>query len=464
MTDSLQRNILVLEINEVPWKLIDRFKSDLRFPNIKKYFSSSKTFTTYAVDSGELHPWVTWPTIHRGINNEKHEIKFFGQDVSTFKGIPIWEEFRKKDLSIGICGSLQSWPPINPGKGGFYIPDIFAHDEKCIPSYIEPLQKFGQYMLSKSGRVVNEGAIFNFELLFLLLSLPRLGISMSTLIKALTQVVMELLDHTYLERRQMYQTILMWDVFKSLYKVNNPPIFSTFFTNHLANAMHRYWQNIFPEEFSERYSNKPKCHYGTMIFALDIVDNLLKDAMSFCKQNPNITLVFATSMGQDKRELKDHEGYEASIVNVHKLFNLFNIRENDYKVLLAMVPQAACEVVNSEKRKYISEVLKQCHSLSGALLFDVEEMGNSLSITIKTPPRKDIDSDVFNLGNGNSNCSWEEAGIKMHEVEAGTAYHVPEGILAVYGSGIKPDDSRSVIKTDKVKSFLLDLAFQGAIL
>src|SRR5688500_16209122 len=126
--------LLLLEINEIPWRLIDRHLSDPALSHLGRFFSRAAQYTSVAVDTGELSPWVTWPTLHRGMSNQQHGIKNLGQDPSTFRGKPIWEEIREQGGTIGICGSMQSWPPIDPGPGGFYMPDTFAHDSRCIPT------------------------------------------------------------------------------------------------------------------------------------------------------------------------------------------------------------------------------------------------------------------------------------------------------------------------------------------
>ena len=47
-----------------------------------------------------LDPWLIWPTVHRGMNYKKHNIKNLGQDPNTFKGNPIWKEYRQKGFNI----------------------------------------------------------------------------------------------------------------------------------------------------------------------------------------------------------------------------------------------------------------------------------------------------------------------------------------------------------------------------
>lgn len=479
----LKRKLLILEINEIPWRVIDKFKFDPRFPHIRPFFDNSKTYTTIAesgdcsntdtklvyglskegkkivVDSDELSPWVTWPTFHCGLKNKEHGIKFLGQDITTFKGKPIWEEFLKRGYSVGVCGSLQSWPPLDPGKDGFYIPDTFAHDESCIPQFIEPFQKFNLDQVQKNGLVIRE-EILSKNLLPFLISLPKLGISLDTITEIIKHLLSEMIDRKYAIRRTTFQSILLWDIFKSLYNVNDPPAFSTFFTNHFASVMHRYWNYIFPDDFKESYKNSNSINYENMRFALQFVDKILKDSINFCEINPDITLVFATSMGQDAIIYDSYEGYSAEIEDIAKLLSILNINSEQYKPLLAMVPQVALEVSNESVKTKIKQGLSKCFSLTSKQVFSVEDAGKSVSITVYKPTAKDVNHGGFIYKNGNNEdikITWDRAGLIMHELDVATAYHVPEGIMAIYGKNVMPSDSREVIQLKDCKQTLLNL-------
>ncbi|MFK7826592.1 MAG: hypothetical protein AB8G05_20800 [Oligoflexales bacterium] len=241
----IPRPILVLEINEVPWKVLDLYLNNKDYPNISKFFESEETYTTISNDDRELSPWITWPSFHRGLNNCDHGIRFLGQDPISFKGVPIWEEYTKKNFSIGICGSLQSWPPIDPGKNGFYLPDTFALDSRCYPSHLEPIQKFNLDQVKKNGRVVNKKSFKISDGLRLSKDLIKAGISVHTIKELVKQLSFE---HFYPYRksyRPIFQGVLFWDIFCKCFNSHNPPSFSTYFTNHIAGLMHRYWHHIF---------------------------------------------------------------------------------------------------------------------------------------------------------------------------------------------------------------------------
>jgi hypothetical protein len=453
------RPLLLLEMNEIPWRVVDLYKEDPRFPSLRRFFAESATYTTIAADSGELSPWVTWPTLHRGMPNDEHGIYNLGQDPATFKGVPLWEEYRSRGLSIGVCGSLQSWPPMDPGAGGFYIPDTFAHDSKCVPEWVEPFQEFNLAQVKRNGRVVQSRFGIK-EVLRLLVSLPRLGVGVATLGAVFGQLLGERFDRNRLARRAIFQTVLLWDVFKGLYKPADPPAFSSFFTNHVAGVMHRYWHHVFPEDFGDRYAGRPRPHKSTMDFAMGYVDRILADAMRFQERNPELVVVFASSMGQAAVLRDEHEGVEASVPNPEKLMHALGISQNDYRPLLAMVPQVAVEIRDDRIRGATHQAIEACTTDSGAPLFSVQEIGASLSITILTPRLKDIRKGGFTDGNG-ARHSWEAAGIAMNPVHPGTAYHIPEGTLALRGRGIKGSDSRTEIPAPKVKALLMEAAGVG---
>ena len=487
---QLARKLLLLEINEIPWRLIDKFKNHQLLPNIKTFFDNSKTYTTILlpiskkiselktvkglskenkkilIDSEELSPWVTWPTFHRGISSSEHKIKFLGQDITTFKGKPIWQEFLDAGCNIGICGSLQSWPPVYPGKEGFYIPDTFAHDENCYPEYIKSLQRFNLDQVQRNGLVIRKEGLLSKELAKFLFSISKFGLTFKTLLKIVTQLINENFNKNYLVRRVGFQSIILWDVFKSLYDIKSPPAISTFFTNHVASIMHRYWHDVFPEDFNNLYKDKKRIHYRTMLFALKIIDDIIRDAMDFCKSNPDIAVVFATGMGQDAIQYTEYEGYSAEIEEVDKLFNVIEINKNEYKMLIAMVPQVALEVPSETVRDKIKKSLSNCITVNLKPLFSVDEMGNTLSITIHNPTAADADAGVFLFTKSEKekiDIKWDFAGIKIHKLEPTTGYHIPEGILAIYGDGIKSDSSREKIELTKCKSLLMRLAFGDSI-
>jgi hypothetical protein len=454
--------ILLLEINEVPWRLIDRYIDRPEYPHIRAIFSGSHHFTSRAVDTGELSPWVTWPTLHRGMNNEQHGIRNLGQDPSTFKGKPIWQDVREAGGSIGICGSMQSWPPIDPGLDGFFIPDTFAHDEACIPNYLNPLQAFNLDQVRNNARVVSDALPPARNKLALISALVRSGIRARTIYRIMAQLIGERFDSSLRLRRPIYQTVLFWDVFRKQFNSASPPAFSTFFTNHIAGVMHRYWCDVFPEDFPDRKPCIGESQEPLMRFALRVLDHILADVLAWARTNPDLVVIFASSMGQGAVYREHHEGIEIVVKELPTLMHHAGLDAHDYRPLLAMVPQIAVEVHDPSKRKNAKVILESTSAGNGEQFIRVKEVGVSLSITVGTPSLDALNKDQVRIGS--RELSWDEAGLRREDVEPGTGYHVPEGTLMVYSSANATTpllQNRMTVHADKLKSWMLDIIRHG---
>ncbi len=453
------RPLLLLEMNEIPWRLLDRALGDPRWPHLTAFFAAAQTYTTVTPDRGELSPWVTWPSFHRGIPNTEHGIANLGQDVATFRGVPLWQEYRRRGLNVGVCGSMQSWPPLDPGAGGFYIPDTFAHDERCIPAYLEPLQRFNLGLVRKNGLVVRDLGLASAAALRLVPALVRARLRPRTLALAAAQIALERVDRARAARRPIFQTLLFWDIFRGLYRPRTPPALATFFTNHVAGVMHRYWDHVFPEDFPGR-AGRDRRHVATMDFALSVCDDIVADALDFARARPDLLVAFATSMGQAAVH-RDTEGVAASVTDLGRLLATFGAPAGSYKPLLAMVPQVAAEVPDAALRASLARAFGRATTKSGRRLFLAQDIGQSLSITILTPRRPDIDAGGFyqaDEAGRQSHVAWADAGVTMNDFSGGTGYHVPEGVLALVGRGLAPRDDRARMPSTDAKGLLMRLA------
>jgi len=454
--------LLLLEVNEVPWRLLDRYVDAPELPNLSAFLRGSHQFTTVAVDTGELSPWVTWPTLHRGMNNERHGVKNLGQDPTTFRGTPVWEEIRRKGGSIGVFGSMQSWPPIDPGPGGFYVPDTFAHDARCIPASLGPVQAFNLAQVRRNARVVDRSAPRVTEALSALRALLGAGVRWSTLARVAAQLAGERFDSSRSARRPIFQTILFWDVFRQHYDPGRPPAFATFFTNHIAGVMHRYWKDVFPEDFpGDPPDGRGESREALMRFALGELDAMLADVIAWSARNPDLVVVLAASMGQAAVHREQHEGFELVVEDLALLMQSVGLRREDYRALLAMVPQVAVQVTSPEKRAQARDTLQGATTVGGSRFIRVQEIGDSLSISVGCPSRAQMEEGKALLG-GRA-IPWTDAGLRIQEVEAGTGYHIPEGSFAVWSPRNPPGEAspRSRVDADRVKEWLLAVIADG---
>ena len=114
MTNNYKKSLIIYELNEIPKKVLENFVYKNPKSNLAKLYNNNGFSETFTNDSGELHPWSSWPTFHRGVNSQIHNIKFLNQDFIDAKKFPtIWEKLNLQGFSIGIFGSLQSFPPFS---------------------------------------------------------------------------------------------------------------------------------------------------------------------------------------------------------------------------------------------------------------------------------------------------------------------------------------------------------------
>jgi hypothetical protein len=448
------RPVLLLELNEIPLRIWKHYAGSGRFPAISRMLSESFLLETKIVDSGELSPWSTWPTFHRGLSNDQHGIFHLGQDPTTFKGVPIWEEYRKRGHSVGVFGSLQSWPPRDPGANGFYLPDTFSPDERCFPASLEPLQSFNLSQVRANARVMNSKVVARPPDLQLLRTLIGSGVRLKTLFRILRQLVAERFQSSLRERRVSFQALLFWDVFRALFNATNPPAFSTFFTNHVASVMHRYWNHIFPEDFPESFRPHERKHLPTMDYAMGVIEEILEEVFQWRGRNPELLVLVANSMGQAAILRDAHEGFEFLLQEPLKLLGLLKA-EGGARQNLAMMPQVSLEFSCEEEALRAETALREVKTLQGAPLLSFGRKGPSLSITALTPKAKELERGLVLVAG--REISIKESGFVHTKVTAGTAYHIPEGII--FALGLKDKDKRpNRIDATDAKALILDWA------
>src|ERR1700686_2642877 len=78
--ELMPNKIIFFELNEVPWRIVEYFRQWRPQSSLAKMLRESRTYETLAEDTS-LSPWITWPTVHRGVTDEKHGIRSFGQPL-----------------------------------------------------------------------------------------------------------------------------------------------------------------------------------------------------------------------------------------------------------------------------------------------------------------------------------------------------------------------------------------------
>ena len=334
------KKIVLFELNEVPYKILDQFCKDHSASFLAKTLRYCPQYTVSSYDQN-LHPWTTWPSLHRGVDVQKHQIKNFGQDLTATNQEypPIWEMLTSHGIKTGVFGSLHSFPlPKNSEDYAFYVPDAFATDARTHPESASLFQEFNLAMTRDSGRTVAKRIHWS-GAANILFNCRQLGIQPSTFADLAKHAVAEKITPWKRIRRRTYQAVLGFDVFMKLLSATKPQ-FCTFFTNHVASSMHRYWAAKFPDDYPEcDFDQKWRQTYGNEIdFSMDKVDGFLKRLADFVDINPDYSIWVCASMGQAATKAKKVET-QLVIKNLSKFLKAFGLHEGDWERCQSMVPQ-----------------------------------------------------------------------------------------------------------------------------
>src|SRR5262245_17490005 len=143
-------SVVFVEVNEADQHFLEKFINAGKLPTLSRWRDEGAFVTTrvpgwsYKNDRSwrEIMPWIIWPSVYTGLAPERHGILAFGQDTNGIRGKCIWDVLDQHGISVGVLGSLLSYPPRNHGHATFYIPENLADDAECFPPEARPLQEF----------------------------------------------------------------------------------------------------------------------------------------------------------------------------------------------------------------------------------------------------------------------------------------------------------------------------------
>ena len=425
--------LIIYELNELPKKILNYYVDLRPHSTLAKLKKDHLYRNTFSHDIGELHPWSTWPTFYRGVNNELHKINFINQDKSfADENYPsVWNILIKHAISIGIFGSLQSYPPVKNENVDFYLPDTFAPDFKAFPESLSSFQKFNLAIVGNNNATARKLRIVDIKN-FLKCFLDG-TIDPKTLIYIAMHLSKELISPKYKNRRALIQPIIGFDPYFKLLKEYQPR-FTTFFTNHLAGQLHRFWYDLFPNDFGRVVRDRSNFKKESIIKALDIADHQLKKLIIFARNN-NYNLWVASSMGQGAI---DRGGYKKEIFlkEPYKLLKCLNLNIDEYKFLPAMYPDINIKCKDDSATKKICSKLEKLCDKSNNQIIKLRYLPslNTVNLCINNISINESEKNIFF---NKIKFNLDETGFEFFERDEGTGYHIPEGILLAYGDASK---------------------------
>jgi hypothetical protein len=428
----MPRKIVLLEANEIPWRIYDEFCVWRPESRLARLLPRCRQFTTVSPDAIPLSPWITWPTLHRGVSGETHGIKYFGETLESVDAQwpPIWKLLVDGGVETGVFGPIHSYPlPSDAERYSFYVPDTFAASEECYPDALTCFQRFNLSMTAESTRNVSTRIDWKTAASFLARA-PGLGLRASTALAVVGQLIGERRDPWRRVRRRTFQPVLAFDLFLKQLRATQPA-FSNFFTNHVASSLHRYWAATFPDEYDdfELGEDWVSQFKSEIEFTMTWADRFFGDLVDFVDAHPEYVLLVTSSMGQAavKAERVETMLY---IQDLDRFMQAAGVAPGQWSQRPAMAPKVSV-CVEEEARERFATFLSGLELYGEPANFEEKEAG------------------FFNVGIGNKNVHdlprlakhdgrdvpFDELGLDFRKVEdeaGSTAYHIPQGTFFVY--------------------------------
>ncbi len=447
--------IILFELNEVPVRIIDYYRRLRPDSWLASSAAKVKKYETFSENQGHLSPWNTWPTVHRGVANDRHYISDFNQDLTEVdrEFPPIWQILAKNGIRTGVFGSLHSYPlPREITNYDFYVPDVFAAGSECFPANVEVFQEVNLRLSRESARNVDRSVPFG-AIAKLLANIGDLGFRPSTMLDVGGHLALEKLSPWKTTRRRTYQSVIAFDIFFKLVNKQKPD-FVTFFTNHVASSLHRYWAALFPGDYeNQKYeSDWIETYDGEILFAMDKADKMLARLGSFVDKNPDYKLLITSSMGQNAVECEPIET-QLYVDDNTKFIAMLGAGHADFEPLPSMLPQFNFAI--AEGKAGVIEQNIAGLRINGEPIVYRRLEGRGFSIDLGHANLKQTDVTL-----NATPIALTETGMRNVVIEdksSSTAYHIPEGhLLAYHPSFDETSFAANQLPTEEIAPLILE--------
>lgn len=446
--------MILYELNEVPWAIVDRFVRLEPRSALASLLERCATATTVNDDPTHLQPWRTWPTFHTGLYAAEHGSLELGQDPGTFGGEPVWEAAERAGRTVGLFGVMQTWPARPPANGGFWVPDTFARSASAYPDELETFQRFNLSMTAENSTSSN-APLGTRRLIAAGADMMRRGLRPGSVAEIVRHLMRERRDPRWKGARPMLQVLASFDLYWRLHRRVQPDL-SIFFTNHVAGMMHRYWGDAVEEYAQEHEYDRDEIFATFLDDAMRKFDRQLAVVLDFVDGRDDTTLLVASSMGQGAVPYR-HIGKCYVLRDPDALREALHLPESEPG--LAMHPHHSFQYATPDSAARAAAALQPVQ-LDGVPLFkSVDLAGTTVSLELN----QFAGEGPVHLKNGASAgpaiTDLAQIGVVVEERLGGgnTAYHIPEGIWLAHGPRTVADPARERFSVLDAKARVLDL-------
>lgn len=396
-------SVVFVEVNEAERHFLEKGIAAGKLPNLARMCAGGVLLRTRVrgFDPSQdkawrtISPWIIWPSVYSGLEPQAHGIIGFGQDTASIRGRCIWDVLDAHQVSVGVFGSLMSYPPRNAGHTRYYVPEGLADDADCIPEAARPVQEFSIF----SARNYSESfSLKAFEAVGLLLRTMKAGVRASTVLKTLAQVPKEVLfGSARVPERAMLASYIAFDAFAELY-TQHRPAFATLHLNHVAYMQHRYWRAAEPELYRDELSATDQRFFSDVAgrkryesrfshwieTSFEYTDALLGRLLEMVDEN-TIVLV-GTGLGQRPFDpVGEIHNPVVRLVKERELFDAAGL--SDYTVLHQMNPDLTVNLADEAAATRAEQALGGFFVLPEESLFHVARRGKQVFVELNMPRR-----------------------------------------------------------------------------
>jgi hypothetical protein len=210
------------------------------------------------------------------------------------------------------------------------------------------------------------------------------------------------------------------------------PDFATFFTNHVAATMHRFWAAAYPGDYSTyAYPDEWRRTYaGEIAWAMDALDDMLARLVAWTAIDPRHELWIATSMGQAATRADNRVSTQLYLEDVDAFMRTFGFGAGSWQRHAAMLPRVIVGVDPAEAETFARRTADVQIAPGHALV--VEPLGGG-RFCLAVPVLQDHASDACRVdGRPASLATLGFRNAAIEDESGQTAYHVPRGALIVH--------------------------------
>ncbi len=430
----MNQKAIVIEINEVPLRVLNYYKKFNPNSTIAHLLSQSLVLQTEAKDVEEsfLYPSQTWASLNTGVPYDLHKIRDYNDPKPN--SYPLyWKTLAENGLNVGLINTLHSSPAdsyIDNSNYKFVIPDCFASNNLTKPDIYQDFQELNTRATSDNGRVTTL-KFSRQKALATLVKSPELGIKLKTLVNAAMLVARIKTSRVNKERLRNLQFTLLADIFFKQIQSKDVDL-AIFFTNHIAANMHRYWYALFPEDYNIKLYNQEWIYKfsSEILVSLDLLDNFLRRLIDYCQKHQRV-LILVSSMGQTADEkLKETPSYSYKLENIQKLLDKLCLeKQYEYQIEAAMIPRYSLNFTSEDEAEKCFQTIKESKKYLKNIHLEVNQ--NQKVITIKS--QLDSNTDQFFIKD--KSFSHDDLGFrKIYIEDHHSGRHCPEGSLIIYNS------------------------------